>query len=72
MHMDDKTYENPAAFIPERFSEHTKLAPEYAAGDWEKRGQSSSNVMLLLLYSNPRIIGIALNGSPNPDVTVCS
>lgn len=35
--MDDKTYQNPAAFIPERFAEQTKLAPEYAAGDWEKR-----------------------------------
>ena len=37
MHMDEKQYENPAAFIPERFTEHSKLAPEYAAGDWEKR-----------------------------------
>ncbi|KAI4126603.1 MAG: hypothetical protein LQ338_003653 [Usnochroma carphineum] len=37
MHMDEKQYENPAAFIPERFAEHSKLAPEYAAGDWEKR-----------------------------------
>lgn len=37
LHMDDKTHENPAAFMPERFAEHIKLAPEYAAGDWEKR-----------------------------------
>ncbi|KAL9047336.1 MAG: hypothetical protein Q9214_000063 [Letrouitia sp. 1 TL-2023] len=37
MHMDEKQYGNPAAFIPERFAEHSKLAPEYAAGDWEKR-----------------------------------
>ena len=37
MHMDEQTYKNPAAFIPERFADHSKLAPEYAAGDWEKR-----------------------------------
>ena len=37
MHMDPQTYPNPEAFIPERFASHSKLAPEYAAGDWEKR-----------------------------------
>ena len=35
--MDESTYENPADFIPERFAQHEKLAPEYAAGDWKKR-----------------------------------
>lgn len=35
--MDPQTHPNPDAFIPERFASHTKLAPEYAAGDWEKR-----------------------------------
>ncbi|KAL9625935.1 MAG: hypothetical protein Q9164_007981 [Protoblastenia rupestris] len=35
--MDEEIYENPSAFIPERFDQHSKLAPEYAAGDWEKR-----------------------------------
>lgn len=37
MHMDPKTYDNPSAFIPERYASHEKLAPEYATGDWEKR-----------------------------------
>ena len=37
IHMDPQTHPDPASFIPERFTEHKKLAPEYAAGDWEKR-----------------------------------
>lgn len=37
MHMDEKTISDPSAFIPERFAAHAALAPEYAAGDWEKR-----------------------------------
>lgn len=37
MHMDDRTFPNPSAFIPERFADHPSLAPEYAAGDWERR-----------------------------------
>ena len=37
MHMDPHTYSNPTVFIPERFANHTKLAPEYAAGDWKER-----------------------------------
>ena len=35
--MDPQTYSNPTAFIPERYASHTKLAPEYAAGDWKER-----------------------------------
>lgn len=35
--MDEKTFPNPSAFTPERFAGHLALAPEYAAGDWEKR-----------------------------------
>ena len=37
MHMNPSTYPNPTTFDPERFAQHSKLAPEYAAGDWEKR-----------------------------------
>jgi cytochrome P450 len=38
MHMDPQTWSNPSEFIPERYSAHTSLAPEYvASGDWEKR-----------------------------------
>lgn len=37
MHMDDRTYPNSSAFIPERFADHPFLASEYAAGDWERR-----------------------------------
>lgn len=35
--MDPQHHPNPNSFIPERFAEHTKLAPDYAAGDCEKR-----------------------------------
>ena len=35
--MDPQHHTDPTSFIPERFADHTKLAPEYAAGDWEKR-----------------------------------
>ena len=37
IHMDPQTHDDPTSFIPERFADHEKLAPEYAAGDWEKR-----------------------------------
>ena len=37
MHMDPQGHSDPTSFIPERFANHTKLAPEYAAGDWESR-----------------------------------
>lgn len=37
MHMDDRTFPNPSAFIPERFADHPFLASEYAAGDWDRR-----------------------------------
>ena len=35
--MDPEIHFNPTSFIPERFVNHKKLAPEYAAGDWENR-----------------------------------
>jgi len=37
LHMDPTVHPNPSAFIPERFAAHPSLAPEYAAGDWQKR-----------------------------------
>ncbi|KAJ5302095.1 Cytochrome P450 [Penicillium antarcticum] len=37
LHMDPSQPDNPAAFIPERFANHPQLAPEYAAGSWERR-----------------------------------
>ena len=40
MHMDPQHHPDPTSFIPERFTEHTKLAPDYAAGDCEKRDHS--------------------------------
>ncbi|KAI9841068.1 MAG: hypothetical protein M1837_001039 [Sclerophora amabilis] len=38
MHMDENTWEKPQHFIPERYANHPKLAPEYAASsDWASR-----------------------------------
>ncbi|KAB8078109.1 cytochrome P450 [Aspergillus leporis] len=37
MHMNEGQWEHPEAFMPERFSSHPFLAPEYAAGKWEAR-----------------------------------
>lgn len=35
--MDPTVHLNLSVFIPERFAAHPSLAPQYAAGDWQKR-----------------------------------